>query len=1070
MEALNIINGENLKISKFLILVIILFCLFITTTFALDESRSIIKLPYLRSDGHELTGNGVAIAIIDTGINSTHPDFQEKTIVWNDIFASEADPYDDNGHGTSVASIAAGTGAASSGEYKGIAPGANLIIEKVCNSYGECSIGHVAAGIEDAIQNNANVIVLSLGGLPNPSAQECRCDSDIDSDKSAVCNAIKEALSENIAVVVAVGNDGNSPSTIEFPACIDGVIAVGADHKKSYANDLFSYNMNYAPTGIDAIHCTVEIHSIITVTSDNPPQVFENEWNGTCDSNIGTTGLQKLITPNNWPATVSVKVEAKHKRRDCYGSERIWWDPGSADKGDGFWTWDKTFNYDASVPKILVEVGGAPDSNLGSCIELTGHWMSWYNDYTCSGTTLSCDSFDSYKYGCENQASCSWCGCWVGGLIGYCLDVPPAVCQIGCPPGRSCSWHGCDGTAKACSDRHQGDGDICGNPSSTGCTASWNEDKNIYVNIEGAKTWEGLPSFLSSRGPSVHSPSLIEPLVTAPGMHICSARAFENPTNGAIQDCGNDNYVSDLGSSMAAPMVGGLVALMKEAKSTASNSEIVEALKHSDERVFSSYPNMEEGYGLVNAQKSIDNITNCNLRSGIHHDTDLPQCSGYDYNSYSSSYQIRDYFWSDSKNDCDCDANYDSYITRVAVNDVTAGDTGVLNTSNIEVYVDIKNTGTQQQSGWLVGVDFWKANDYNDPSTKTQEVYTWLTKISNGNSIGLSNAGCSLVNDPNSNNNLDPGETIRVKCWVPASYFVSTSGNQRIMFSTEEKDLSHFGVALSKIDVASMMVKIICRLPSIDSDGSKSYTIKGVCSDYYAVGASCQKNAYKDYSACIPKCNFGGPNCDIGVVAECAKHTASIGECSADENCTTGIIEYYVSGSGCGWEAKRCSDLGSNYFYLDGKCAAFIINITSPQNSSYYYKSYIPLSFNAGGAGQIGYSLDYQPINQTSFPVNLTNIPNGPHSIIVYATDSSGNAGSSNDTYFYYCKGDINRDKKVDITDIASTAKLFGCNSNKSCYYGTTNGIPNSAFDFNEDGKIDITDVAIIAKLFGSKC
>ena len=1043
-----------------------MFCLFITTAFALDESRSIIKLPYLRSDGHELIGNGVTIAIIDTGINGTHPDFQGKTIIWHDILTSKANSYDDNGHGTSVASIAAGTGAASSGKYKGIAPGANLIIEKACDNNGRCSMTDVATGIEDAIQNNANVIVLSLGGLPNPSVQECICDSSIDSGEIATCNAIKEALSKNIAVVAAVGNDGNSPSTIEFPACIDGVIAVGADHKKSYTNDFFPYNMNYAPTTTDAIHCTVEIHSIITVTSDNPPQVFENEWNGTCDSNVGITGFQKIIIPHNWPATVNVKVEAKHKRRDCYGSERIWWDPGSADKGDEFWTWDKTFNYDASVPSILVEVGGTSDYDLGSCLELTGHWKSWYNDYTCSGTTLSCDSFDSYRYGCENQADCRWCGCWVGGLIGYCLDVPQAVCQL-CLPGRSCSWHACDGTAKACSDRHQGDGDICGNPSSTGCTASWNENKNIYVNIEGAKTWEGLPSFLSSRGPPVQSPSLIKPLVTAPGMHICAARAFENPTDGAVQDCGNDDYVSDLGSSMAAPMVGGLIALMKEAKSTASNSEIIEALEHSDERVFSPYPNMEEGYGLVNAQKSIDSITDCSLRSGIHHDTDLPQCSGYDYNSYSSSYQIRNYFWSDSKNDCDCDANYDSYITRVAVNDATAGDTGVLNTSNIEVYVDVKNTGTQQQSNWLIGVDFWKANDYNNPSTKTQEVYNWLTKSSNGNSIGLSNAGCSLVNDPNGNNNLDPGETIRVKCWVPASYFVSTSGNQRIMFSAEEKDFNHVGIVLSKIDVASVMVKIICNANDYDSDGGKNYTVKGACSDYYTVGTSCQKNTYKDYSDCTPKCNFGDTNCDIYVVGECAKHTASIGECLSDENCTTGIVEYYISGSGCGWETKRCSDLGPNYFYLDGKCAAFIINITSPLNSSYYFKSSIPLSFNAGGASSIGYSLDYQPIAQISGSVNLTNISNGPHSIIVYATDSSGSTGSSNDTYFYYCKGDINGDKKVDISDVAFVSKRFGAKCGNPSPSAPTY---DARVDINDDCRIDITDVSIVSKKFGTKC
>ncbi|MFQ6020749.1 MAG: S8 family serine peptidase, partial [Candidatus Aenigmatarchaeota archaeon] len=100
--------------------------------------------------GNEITGKGIRIAILDTGIDSSHPDFAGKIIAQNDFVPAQyfidsidyGDGDDDvvaddhHGHGTHVASIAAGSGAASGGKYKGVAPGAWLVPVKVLNNDG----------------------------------------------------------------------------------------------------------------------------------------------------------------------------------------------------------------------------------------------------------------------------------------------------------------------------------------------------------------------------------------------------------------------------------------------------------------------------------------------------------------------------------------------------------------------------------------------------------------------------------------------------------------------------------------------------------------------------------------------------------------------------------------------------------------------------------------------------------------------------------------------------------------------------------------------------------------------
>lgn len=182
---------------------------------ALDVSVPRIGAPTAWEAGYD--GEGVTIAVLDTGIDATHPDLADGKVVAAENFSFAPDTEDRSGHGTHVASIAAGTGAASDGAYTGVAPQARLLNGKVLDDNGFGFDSDVIAGMEWAAAQGADIVNLSLGSVDTRG---------IDPVEEAVNRLSADG---GPLFVVAAGNEGRSGSgTVGSPASADAALAVGA--------------------------------------------------------------------------------------------------------------------------------------------------------------------------------------------------------------------------------------------------------------------------------------------------------------------------------------------------------------------------------------------------------------------------------------------------------------------------------------------------------------------------------------------------------------------------------------------------------------------------------------------------------------------------------------------------------------------------------------------------------------------------------------------------------------------------------------------------------------------------
>ncbi|MEV0291901.1 S8 family serine peptidase, partial [Kribbella sp. NPDC050820] len=187
---------------------------------SLDQSVPQIGGPVAWQAGY--TGKGVSVAVLDTGIDSTHPDLASQLAGARNFTGESAD--DVVGHGTHVASTIAGTGAASDGKYKGVAPDAKLYDGKVCEVWG-CDESAILAGMEwAAAEVKARVVNLSLGGTDTP---------EIDPLEEAVNRLTADT---GTLFVISAGNSGPGDRTIGSPGSADAALTVGNVDKQDQLN------------------------------------------------------------------------------------------------------------------------------------------------------------------------------------------------------------------------------------------------------------------------------------------------------------------------------------------------------------------------------------------------------------------------------------------------------------------------------------------------------------------------------------------------------------------------------------------------------------------------------------------------------------------------------------------------------------------------------------------------------------------------------------------------------------------------------------------------------------------
>ncbi|MEV4110307.1 S8 family serine peptidase [Nonomuraea sp. NPDC049695] len=174
----------------------------------LDRSVKQIGAPEAWAAG--LKGTGVKVAVLDTGVDATHPDLAGR-IAATANFSSESSAEDGHGHGTHVASIIAGNGP----KYRGVAPEASLLVGKVMNNYGSGLESDIIQGMQWAVAQQARVVSMSLGGCcPGPDNPLDQAVDKLSADSGAL-------------FVIAAGNDGQN-RTIGSPGTAASALTVAA--------------------------------------------------------------------------------------------------------------------------------------------------------------------------------------------------------------------------------------------------------------------------------------------------------------------------------------------------------------------------------------------------------------------------------------------------------------------------------------------------------------------------------------------------------------------------------------------------------------------------------------------------------------------------------------------------------------------------------------------------------------------------------------------------------------------------------------------------------------------------
>ena len=359
--------------------------------------------------GNGVTGNGVTVAIVDTGVNTSGD--LDGQVVHAEDFTPEQNNSDTYGHGTFVAGLIDGTGAGSQGSIKGVAPGANLVSIKIAGADGTTDVVKVLAALEWIVDfkdvYGIRVVNLSLGFNAAQSYQVDPLDF-----------AVERVWNDGIVVVAAAGNGNNVPGSITSPGNDPRVITVGSSNDKttvSLTDDKLASFSSVGPTADGFAKPDVLAPGRSVVSSRSPGSTIDTTYpasaigdsyakgSGTSFSSALVAGVAALVLQRSPFLTPDqVKNRIVTTTRVIGGmTNQPWW-PGDVD----------AFGAAMSINMLPANVGVAHAQGGGSLQLLRGAYCLKYDDGTCM-TDADADAaigFDSDEYFADTWAGSLWLG------------------------------------------------------------------------------------------------------------------------------------------------------------------------------------------------------------------------------------------------------------------------------------------------------------------------------------------------------------------------------------------------------------------------------------------------------------------------------------------------------------------------------------------------------------------------------------------------------------------------------------------------------------------------------------
>lgn len=263
----------------------------------------------------------VGVAVIDTGIFK-HSDFDNRIVAFIDYINKRKYAYDDSGHGTHVAGIIAGSGKASNGRYRGVAPKSNIIAVKVLDKKGNGRVENVLKSIDWIIKNstkyNIRVVNISFGTTSR---------DDLETEKKLI-NKVNELWACGIVVVAAAGNNGPKADSITAPGRSESVITVGAFDDATFdgTNKNSNYYSGRGPIDSDIIKPDTVVTGSGIIACSNHPNSYSVKSGTSMSTPIVSGAIARLLQEHSElkPDEVKKWLHKCCKRLDIPQNQQGW--------------------------------------------------------------------------------------------------------------------------------------------------------------------------------------------------------------------------------------------------------------------------------------------------------------------------------------------------------------------------------------------------------------------------------------------------------------------------------------------------------------------------------------------------------------------------------------------------------------------------------------------------------------------------------------------------------------------------------------------------------------------------